>query len=187
SSRTANVRSSPCTTTATGSRSRRCSWARRPLLKDTSRLWSSNASRPGAVREARELGREVVREARELLGAVLGHDEQILEPAAAEPGPVETGLDREDLAALQLFVPDHAEHGQLVHLEADAVAERMEEALLERLPLALRALRRLAGRLEDLAAALVDGLAGDTRAQVLLGPVERLLAEAMPLHQLVGH
>src|SRR5205823_4498 len=79
-------------------------------------------------------------------GAGLGHDEQILEPAAAEAGPVETGLDREDLAALQLFVPDHAEHGQLVHLEADAVAERMEEALLERLPLALRALRRIAGR-----------------------------------------
>src|SRR6266699_557009 len=80
------------------------------------------------------LGNQVVREARELLSAVLGHDEQVLEPAAAEPGPVETGLDREDLAALQLFVADHAEHGQLVHLEPDAVPERVEEALLERLP-----------------------------------------------------
>src|SRR5262245_30502518 len=80
----------------------------------------------------RRLRRQVVWEPRELLGAVLGDDDEVLEPAAAEAGAVQARLEREHLAAQQLLVPDHPEHGELVHVEADAVAERVEEPLLER-------------------------------------------------------
>ena len=55
---------------------------------------------------------------------------------------VETRLDGEHVAGDERRVAEDAEDRLLVHLEPDAVAERVEEALLERLALDLRALRR---------------------------------------------
>src|SRR3954471_20415192 len=63
----------------------------------------------------------------------------------------------------------------------------MEEALVERLARTLGALRRIAGGLEDLAASVVHRLARRARAHVAHGAVERFLAEAVPLGELVGH
>ena len=67
------------------------------------------------------------------------------------------------------------------------MAEAVEEAVRERLARGLRALGRLAGRLEDLARAVEDRTA--VRAVSDLGDrtVERLLAEAVPVAHVVGH
>ena len=83
---------------------------------------------------------------------------------------------------------DEPEDRQLVHLEADAVAERVEEALLERLARLLRALRRIAGGLEDLAASRRRPTAPVTPGRMSVdGALEGLLAEAVPLGELVGN
>src|SRR5437764_8842720 len=117
---------------------------------------------------------QVVRVVREQLGAVRGDQRQILEPAAAEPGAVETRLERDHVALHELArVP--AEPRLLVHFEADAMAEAVEEAFLEDLAFLLVEAGRVARRVEDLAREDVHvapghaGLAGRER------PLERLV------------
>src|SRR5215211_9250623 len=104
---------------------------------------------------------QVVREVRQVLGAVLGDEHEVLEPDAAEALPVETGLERDHVAGDELLFADQAHARLLVHLEANAVPEAVVEAFVEHLSLLLSALRRQSLRLEDLAADLVNGLAVD--------------------------
>src|SRR4051794_15352098 len=94
------------------------------------------------------LGCEVVREVGQQLAAVVRHEHEILEPAAAPAGAVEARLDRDDVARDQL-ARRTAEPRLLVHLEPDAVAERVEEAVLEDFPRLLRELRRIAVLAEE--------------------------------------
>ena len=71
-----------------------------------------------------------------------------------------------------------------MHLEADAVAKGVVEALEERLARTLRELRRIAGLLEDAASDLVQLAAGDTRAHRRERTLERGKAEPVVLDEL---
>src|SRR5688500_18187312 len=83
----------------------------------------------GAARGRPLRGLELVREVGQHLGAVVGDEDEALEPDAAVALPVEAGLDREHVARHErLAVP--ADVRFLVHLEADAVAGRVVEAVL---------------------------------------------------------
>src|SRR6266516_5638048 len=75
---------------------------------------------------------EVVRVFRKRLGAVLGHQHEILEPDAAEAVAVEARLDSDHIAGDELAGPA-AERRLLVHLEPDPVTERVVEAVLQHL------------------------------------------------------
>src|ERR671918_2211505 len=109
----------------------------------------TTGSDPGRGANGR-LGRQVVRVVGEELAAVLGDEDEVLQAAAAEAFAVEARFDGEHVAGHDLVaVP--AQAGQLVHLEADAVAEAVEEALLEHLPWGLRELGGIAVPLEELA------------------------------------
>src|SRR2546425_522270 len=94
---------------------------------------------------------EVVRIIRQDLGPVVRHEHDVLEPNAPIARAVEPGLDGDDVAGDEGLLRDAPHARRLVHLEADAVAERVEEAVLERLAWRLRALRGLARRFEDVA------------------------------------
>src|SRR5215211_7681287 len=94
---------------------------------------------------------QVVREVREVLGAVLGDEHEVLEPAAAEALAVEAGLERHHVTGHELRDAAASEVRRLVHLEPDTVAETVEEAVLEHLARRLREHRRLAVLLEQLA------------------------------------
>ena len=72
---------------------------------------------------------ELVRKVRQGLAAVLGDDDEILEPDAAEALPVAAGLERDHVAGDER-VARAAEVRALVDLEPDAVAERVEVAVL---------------------------------------------------------
>src|SRR4029079_6500379 len=72
-----------------------------------------------------------------------------------------------------------------MHLEPDPVAERVVEAVLEHLAGLLRAQRRVAVLLEDVARDLEQVGAGDYRLRRGDRAVEFLLAELVPLEQLV--
>src|SRR5207248_1403232 len=76
---------------------------------------------------------EVVRVVREILGTVLGDEDEVLEAAAAEPRVVEPGLDRHDVSGHERVATCEAHARLLVHLQPDAVAEAVEEAVLEHL------------------------------------------------------
>src|SRR5262245_2455167 len=130
--------------------------------------------------EGTVLRRELVRELRQRLAAVVGDEHEVLQPAAAEAGAVEPRLDREHVTGDELVVAGHAEHRLLVHLEADAVAERVEEAAVERLALGLRPQGRIARALEDVADAVEHRLAGHARADRLARVLERLAGETVP-------
>src|SRR5262249_30728761 len=80
--------------------------------------------------EAAALDDELARRAREVARAVLRDDEHVLEADATDGGVVDPGLDRHDVAGLERDHPPlPATHpGQLVDLEADAVAGPGEEA-----------------------------------------------------------
>src|SRR3954452_9814383 len=82
-------------------------------------------------RHPQEATSQVVREIRQDLASSFGHDDEVLEPAAAEPAPVAARLERDDVAHEQL-VADPAEVRALVDLEADTVAEPVEVAVLQR-------------------------------------------------------
>ena len=113
------------------SQSRRDHSDRAPSIRARhSRPAGRRAIRPsGPGRDALRYGARLVREARQRLGAVLGDEHEVLEAAAAEARAVEARLDREHVAGDELVVAGHAEHRLLVHLEPDAVAERVEEAV----------------------------------------------------------
>src|SRR3954449_6171390 len=68
---------------------------------------------------------DAVREGGELLGAVGGDEEVVLEPQAAAPFPVDARLDREHHALLDLAAAGLVRVGRLVRTGADAVADRM--------------------------------------------------------------
>src|SRR5229473_1567426 len=63
---------------------------------------------------------QVVRVVREVLGAGLGDEHEVLEPAAAEAGPVEAGLDRDHVARDERIAARGAHARLLVHLEPDS-------------------------------------------------------------------
>ena len=60
---------------------------------------------------------------------VLGDDDQVLDPHPELAGQVDAGLDRDDFARGEHVVGALREPRPLVHLEADAVAERVAEVL----------------------------------------------------------
>src|SRR5207244_9604210 len=93
---------------------------------------------------------------RQVLGAVRRHEHEVLEPHTAVALPVAAGLDGDDVAGPERLLRRQAHSRGLVNLEADAVAEPVEEALVQRLPRLFRPLRPLACRLEDLAGAVED-------------------------------
>ena len=59
--------------------------------------------------------------------AVLGDDDEVLDPDAEAAGDVDAGLDRDDVAGAEHVVGALAEARRLVDLEADAVAEAVAE------------------------------------------------------------
>src|SRR3954447_2996632 len=77
---------------------------------------------------------EVVRVLREDLVPVLGDENDVLDPHPAEVGEVEARLDRDDVADDERLAAV-VERGRLVELETEAVAEVVDEALLEHLVL----------------------------------------------------
>src|SRR5882762_4087295 len=130
---------------------------------------------------------QVVRVLRQVLRPVLRDEHEVLEADTSVALAVAPGLDRDHVAGLQRQLRSEAHAGLLVHLEPDAVTEPVEEAFGEGLALLLRALCRLAGRLEDLARAVEDRAA--VRAVLDLGDraVERLLRERVPLLYVLRH
>ena len=62
------------------------------------------------------------------LAAAVGDEDEILEPDAAERRVIEAGLERDHVAGDELPARHAAQVRPLVHLEADAVAEPVEEA-----------------------------------------------------------
>src|SRR5262249_55297690 len=82
----------------------------------------------------------------------------------AETLPVETGLEGDDVTGDEL-AGRAGEPGALVHLEADAVTEAVEEAAIEHLARCLRQLGRVARRLEHIAHEPEDVLPGDPGAR----------------------
>src|SRR5438067_13080390 len=100
---------------------------------------------------------EVVRVVREVLGAVLGHEHEILEPATSEARPVEARLGGDHVAGDER-VPARGAHARLlVHLETDPVPETVDEALLEHLARLFVQPGLVTTRLEELARAHEDG------------------------------
>src|SRR5215218_3149889 len=132
-----------------------------------------------------ELRREVVRELRQVLVTVLGDEDEILEPDAAVALAVQAGLDRDDVAGDERLVTEQPEVRRLVHLEAHAVPEAVEEPLVERLAGLLRPLGLLARLLEDVARDLEELETRDARLDRIDRAVDGLLDEAMPLDDLL--
>ena len=93
---------------------------------------------------------------RQHLGAVGGDEDQILEPDAAVAVAVEPRLERDHVALDERLALDPADAGPLVHLEADAVAGRVEVAVDERLALLLVQLRLVPVLVEEVADLAVD-------------------------------
>src|SRR5919197_4154784 len=93
---------------------------------------------------------EVVRVVRDHLVTVVRDDDDVLEPYAAVAGAVQAGLDRDHVTGNEI-VPVSSHIRELVHLEADAVAEAVEEAVLEHLAGLLAQQSLVAGMLEVLA------------------------------------
>ena len=86
-------------------------------------------------------------------------------PAGA-PVP-QARLDRDHVAGDERIASGQTKAGRFVDLEADAVTERVLEAVL----LTVRgALRRIAGRLEELAGRVEELPAGDARANGRTAP-----------------
>src|SRR5205814_8911282 len=125
---------------------------------------------------------QVVRVGRQVLDAVLGDEHEVLEAAAAEPPLVEARLDRDDVAGDHRVPRGEAEARLLVQVEADAVPEAVDEALLERLAQVLVELGLVAVSLEELARAAEDDAAVDTGAAGGEGVLDGLEDEAVHLH-----
>src|SRR5438067_1876470 len=106
----------------------------------------------------RTLGRQLVREVRQRLAAAAGDEREVLEPHAAIALSVGARLERDDVAGDQLVVAGAAEARVLVHVQADAVAETVEEAVAKDRPRLLRALRRVPRGLVHVTGRLPDGL-----------------------------
>src|SRR6476659_7336792 len=96
---------------------------------------------------------QVLRERGQHLDAVLPHDGEILDPAAADALEVDPGLDRDDLPGLQRVRRLGREPRRLVDLEPDAVPEAVAEVAA------------VPGRLDRLAREGVRVDAGQSRLQ----------------------
>src|SRR3954471_22931228 len=114
-------------------------------------------------RHAHEATSQVVREIRQDLASSFGHDDEVLEPTAAEAAPVAARLERDHVADHEL-VAEPAEVRAPVDLEPDAVAEPVEVAVLELLTGRLGQQRGLAGLVVGLARALEQRAAVDAGA-----------------------
>src|SRR5262249_2586124 len=99
---------------------------------------------------------------------------------------VEAGLDRDDVSGHEGIAAGDPHAGLLVHLEADAVAQTVEEALLQNLARLLRELGPVPVLLEELARADVDVAPRDAGLDRFEGVVERLPAEPVVLDELTG-
>src|SRR6516165_6436860 len=76
-----------------------------------------------------ETAMDVLCEAGQGAGAVLGHDEGVLDTDAAVPGNVDTGLDGHDEAGGEDSSAQLGDGGGLVDIEADAVTGAVLEAV----------------------------------------------------------
>src|SRR4051794_35469244 len=105
---------------------RRSPAARLPVLR-TPRTADSAAPPRRACRCPATSRLEVVRVLGQVLGAVVGHEDKVLQTHAAVALPVEPRLDRDDVAGDELLVGDEPEVRLLVHLEPHSVTEPVEE------------------------------------------------------------
>ena len=94
---------------------------------------------------------------------------------------VEAGLERDHVARDERLALDAADARPLVHLEADAVAGRVEVAVHEHLALLLVQLRLVAVLVEEVADLAVDVAALHAGLDGGDGEVERLLREPVVL------
>src|ERR1700694_1025712 len=126
---------------------------------------SSRASSAVRCSEAMQalLRLQVVREVREVLGAVLCHDDEIFEAAASVARAVQPRLERDDVARQQLAGPASSERRGFVHLAADSLREAVEEPAVEQGSGLLGVARRLSVLLEEIADQVVDLHAGHAR------------------------
>src|SRR5271157_5734486 len=76
-----------------------------------------------------ETAMDVLCEAGQGAGAVLRHDEGVLDPDAAVPGKVDTGLDGDNEAGSEDSSAQLADGGRFVDIEADTVARAVLETL----------------------------------------------------------
>src|SRR5436305_8653635 len=155
--------------------------------------WSraTNVAPTGGFRYPRmvrctDLWGQAVRESRKRLAAVAGHEQQVLQANAAEALAVGPRLDRDDIARDELCRPAATEVGLLVDLQPDAVAEAVEIPLAQHDARLLRALRRMAGRLVEVAAELPERLARHARTGCRAPALEGLGRDPVPLRDLVG-
>src|SRR6266511_1421800 len=107
------------------------------------------------------------------LTAVLGDDDQILDPDHAEAGEVDPRLDGDDVSGLELVFRLLREPRRLVDEQADAVPEAVAELLAE------------AGRVDPPARGRVGGTAGDARTDGIQAGLLPLEADGIGLAQLV--
>src|SRR5262245_55261934 len=133
---------------------------------------------------ARRSGLEVVRVVRERLRAALGHEHEVLEPAAAPAAAVEPGLERDDVSGQQ-FVACARQARLLVNVEADAGAERVEVPALDDFPGLLVQHRLVTGAVEGLARDGEDFRSRRAGAHRLERAVERLLDEPLVVDELL--
>src|SRR5262249_36595297 len=121
------------------------------------------------------------------LAARLGDEHEVLEADATRALVPEARLDRDHIPGDEWILPREAERGSLVDFEADAVPERVLEAVL----LAVRgALRRVAGRPEQMARGVEELSSRDAGTNGGLRLVERLAHEPVLLRdqrRMLGH
>src|SRR5882724_12203290 len=110
----------PCTRRSTPTARSRCS----------SRTAASAAATTTPTCTSAWRSAQLVGEVGEDLGPVLRDEDEVLQAHAAVALAVRPGLDGEDVTGDQ-HVGAAAEAGRLVDLEADAVAEAVEEALVQ--------------------------------------------------------
>src|SRR6185312_11975599 len=186
--RTTSPARGPLTPRTPRSPARRCRAARSPERRSP-RAADSAAPRAGSSRSRAgrtpRLGSEVVRVISQQLGPVLGHEYQILEPAAAVAAAVEPRLER-DHVALDEHARIATQPRLLVYLQSDAVAEAVVEAVLEHLAVALVQTGRIALLVEALAGQHVDVAAGDARLDRRERPLEDLVDQLVVRSELVG-
>src|SRR3954447_2756659 len=72
---------------------------------------------------------QVLRQRRDDLAAVVGDDDEVLDPHADRAGHIDPRLDRDDVARLQRVLPLLGEPRPLVDLEPDPVSEAVAEVL----------------------------------------------------------
>src|SRR5262249_21488372 len=128
---------------------------------------------------------QVVRVRRQGLGPVVGDEDEILEPAAAVAASVEPGLES-DHVAVDEVAGIAAQPGLLVNLEADAVPEAVEEAVLEHLAVTLVQTGGIARLVEEFRDEHVDVTARDARLDGLAGALECLEDQRVVGDELLG-